>query len=304
MSQIVRKVNSVNINSFETGYKEVPVDLNAAQSEHLKQNLQPLFNALIQDAIFKKIFTNALTPASTETSLNITLADKTIIVSNKNSRKTSRFSISQDPENAPLNAIITRIFKIAENVLPNKEEPLFETVSGKAFSSRTESQTPIEKMPEPDLLDVSQLSETSQPLEKGPLENLFIPSSSNAPSHIVPKNAQTILNLYDTPAAPIRPPFYPLIPQKLLNQDPCSLKSQFHFKKDGAPKSERPYLEDLFYDLPDNPPKKEERETLKHPEKHTALSDLNAFEYLQKLERLENQKQLAIQADLTVTSST
>ena len=281
MSQTVRKVDSVNINSFEPGLKQVPVDLSDPQSDQLKQDLQPLFNALIQNALFKKKFTEELSPASSEIPINITLSEKTLIVTNKATHKTSKFSVGQDPKNASLKAIIARIFQIAENALPNKEKP----------------KAPIEKTPEPDFLDVSQLTDpvlkAPQTLEKGPFEDLFIPSSSDRPTPANPKNTslQSILKLYDDPEAS---------PQKPLNQDPLSIKPQYHFQEEGAPKSERPYLEDLFYDLP----KKQERENLKNPEKHTALSDINAFEYLKEWEHLENQKRLAIQADLTVASST
>jgi hypothetical protein len=324
MSQIVRKVDSVKINSFEPGHKQVPVDLSASQSEQLKQDLQPLFNALIQNTIFKKKFTNELSPTSSATPINITLSEKTLIVTNKVTHQTSRFSLSQDPKNDSLNTIIARIFKIAKNALPNAEEFPYENpatpLSRKPFASREEPQTPLEKIPEPDLFDVSRLSdpvslETSKTLEKDPFENLFIPSSSDAPSSpSAPKNTalHSILKLYDAPSSPSAPKntaLHPIlklydaplrntqiaIPQKPLHQNP---HPQFHFQKDGVPKSERPYLEDLFYELP----KKEERDNPKNPEKHTALSDIDGFAYFEELVRLENQKHVTIQADLTVSS--
>jgi|GEM_PF-6457470 len=302
MSQIVRKVDSVNINSFEPGHKQVPVDLSTSQSDQLKQDLQPLFNALIQNTIFKNKFTDELSPVSSAIPINITLGEKTLIVTNKITHQTSRFSVSQDPKNASLNALIARIFKIAENALPHKEEPPYENSitpsSHKPSISQEEPQTPLEKTPEPELLDISQLSnpvslETPKTLEKDPFENLFISSSSAAPSPIAPKNTalHSILKLYDAPFRNTQI----AIPQQPLHQDP---RPGFHFQKDGAPKSARPYLEDLFYDLP----KKEERDNPKNAEKHTAFSNIDSFAYLKELERLETQKRLTIQADLTVSA--
>ena len=259
MSQIVRNVNSVNIHSFEPGHKPVPVDLNAAQSDQLKQNLKPLFNALIQHDLFKKTFKEQLSSSSSEIPLNISLTENIITVTNKETHKTSRFSVDQTPENAPLNALIARIFEIAQCALPIQEAP------------KTIIKQPI---PQPDLLDVSQLTdpiplETSHPATK-------------------PSTLQSILNLYDAPAA-----LTPSLP------NPHSRKSPVHLTNNGTSPSHRPYLEDRFYDLPNTPHKKPEREI---PKKHTALSDIDAFEYLKELERLENQKKLAIQADLSIAS--
>ncbi len=285
MSQIVKEVNSIHLNSFEPGHKQIPVNLSSAESDQLKLDLKPHFNALIQNTVFKKKFTTTLSPSSSEIPINITISGNSIIVINKTTNKTSTLALAQDSENASLNAIIARIFKIAKNALPKKEEPKSPVAEQSSIESRVTppSSKPLE---EPDLLDVSQLSSPNDE------DNQWIPASSNTSALKAPKNSslQSILNLYDTPTASANTVTFS------AQKDP--IKPKFHLREDGVPKSERPYLEDIFYDLP----KKEKAVPVKNAEKHNALSDINAFNYLQELEHSEKQKQIAIQADLTVTS--
>jgi hypothetical protein len=267
MSQSVRDVNSVKINQFNSAHAHVPIPLNPSQEATLKHTLRPIFEALIQNPLFKQTFANELHSDTDQIPLNITLTEKTITVINKKTQISSTFTIGQDPSYEPLHKIIISVFELANKTLSARKDltSVLDHPSAK-IATQTEEESVAEplhskRIPEElDLLDVSLISDvftTPKTTEKDPFSDLYMPSFDPHPIPLHPRPRKepldSILTLYDT--------------------SPLELPPRFHLNQDATARSKRPYLEDLFYDLDDNSSKVE----VPSPQKKSSFFDIDAF---------------------------